>query len=155
MRPRFQLPPLLARLHARIEFHDEYERAQRGFFIAELDRREGGAVAAQPILLYVTPAHVHGPPKSGPQPPDWVADAAGDDAADAARIEAFARRGVAEHWRLRSEPDGATAIECRWEVHPAEGRYAQLAEFRGAERVISPTFPDLELRPADLDDPGP
>ena len=74
---------------------------------------------------------------------------------DAARIEAFARRGVAEHWRLRSEPDGATAIECRWEVHPAEGRYAQLAEFRGAERVISPTFPDLELRPADLDDPGP
>jgi len=151
MRPRFQLPPLLARLHAKIEFHDEYERAQRGFFIAELDRREGGEVPAQPILLYVTPAHVHGPPQPGPQPPDWVADAAGDAAHDAERIMAFAKRGVGEHWRLASDPDGGTRIECRSEVDREGGCYRKLETFTGDEAVRSATFPELVLRPSELE----
>ncbi|MEZ6184626.1 MAG: hypothetical protein R3F62_06400 [Planctomycetota bacterium] len=151
MRPRFQLPPLLARLHQKIEFHDEYERPQRGFFIAELDRREGGDAPAQPILLYVTPESVHGPPVPGPRPPDWVADAAGDEAHDEARITAFAARGVKEHWRVSSAPDGGTRIECRFGVDPGLGRYTKLEVFQGSQPVRSPTFPDLRLLPQDLD----
>ena len=52
----------------------------------------------------------------------------------------YAARGIPEFWQVDPNPDRAVVIVLTLK----DGAY-QAREFRGSDRVVSPTFPDLQL----------
>jgi len=52
----------------------------------------------------------------------------------------YAARGIPEFWQVDPNPDRAVVIVLTLK----NGAY-QSREFRGSDRVVSPTFPDLKL----------
>jgi len=151
-----RLPPVMARLHERLEYYDEYERPQRGFFLTELDGKAERPAEADPVLVYVLPASLvedKGPER---RPPDWIGEVL--TSADApSRLERYARAGVREYWRVRVDPalpDGIR-FEVHTEVEPEAGRYARCEVVPADGRVESATFPGLELAPRELFGEGP
>lgn len=138
----------MARLHALLEHHDEFERRQRGFFLTEQDRRDP---AAPPVLIYVRPDHVAGPKQPGQRPPDWIGEVL-EGAAAPSRLERYARAGVGEYWRITVDPALPDGIRLEVGTDPdrEEGSYRSLRAIPPHEPVASPTWSELVLRPREL-----
>ena len=157
-----RLPPIMERLHMRLEFFDEYENPQRGFFMTELDHNTRGTGGAdRPVLVYVRNRSLEGPNRdtsATPRPPDWMGEVLhGRDTES--KLERYARAGVPELWQVLVDRERAEVnvdapevveIAVHTQPVPGEGRYAQTETYTQDQAVRSTAFAGLKLTPADL-----
>ena len=146
-----RLPPVMEKLHHTLETYDEYERPVRGFFITELDRNSEGQAERLPVLVYVCPTSLHGPPGPARRPPDWIGEVLPQPDSPS-QLERYAQAGVVEYWRLYLTPE--LRFEQHTDVDRETGSYKTCRVYAADEEVESAVFPGLGLKPGALLEPA-
>jgi Uma2 family endonuclease len=139
----FPLPPVLARLHDRLEGY--VEGRERGFFLAE--RTTNDQAQSQPTLIFVSAVELEGSTADVRRPPTWMGEVLLEGAADSALIVRCAKAGVGELWQVHVDDEGVRVDVLS---EPAGDGYGHARTFRGSETIASAVFSDLELRPQEL-----